>query len=116
MNGDVIEVTESDPVAVAARIRQLEEQIAAMPADAIDGLSAEIGTVNSWLVGVLAKVTARARRLQQQGQKADPRKTAAKAGLGDRDAAKAAKRGDAMQKMPEALGALEDGTHRGRAR
>ncbi len=110
MNGDVIEVTASDPVAVAARIRQLEEQIAAMPADAIDGLSAEIGTVNSWLVGVLAKVTARARRLQQQGQKADPKKTAAKAGLGDRDAARAAKRGDAMQKMPEALGALEDGT------
>ncbi len=110
MDGDVIEVTESDPVAVAARIRQLEEQIAGMPADAIDALSVEIGTVNSWLVGVLAKVTARARRLQQQGQKADPKKTAAKAGLGDRDAAKAAKRGDAMQKMPEALGALEDGS------
>ena len=55
MNGDVIEVTASDPVAVAARIRQLEEQIAAMPADAIDGLSAEIGTVNSWLVGVLGE-------------------------------------------------------------
>ncbi len=52
MNGDVIKVTESDPVAVAARVRQLEEQIAGMPADAVDGLSADIGTVNSWLVGV----------------------------------------------------------------
>ncbi len=110
MDGDVIEVTASDPVAVAARIRQFEEQIAGMPAEAVDALSAEIGTVNSWLVGVLAKVTARSRRLQQQGQRSDPKKTAAKAGLGDRDAAKAAKRGDAMQKMPEALGALEDGT------
>ena len=110
MDGDVIEVTTSDPVAIAARIRQLEEQIAGMPADAIDALSAEIGTVNSWLVGVLAKVTARARRLQQQGQKSDPKKAAANAGLGDRDAARAAKRGDAMQKMPDALGALEDGS------
>ena len=110
MDGDLIEVATSDPVAIAARIRQLEEQIAGMPADAIDALSAEIGAVNSWLVGVLAKVTARARRLQQQGQKSDPKKTAAKAGLGDREAAQAAKRGDAMQKMPEALGALEDGS------
>ena len=109
MDGDVIEVTASDPVAVAARVRQLEEQIAGMPAEAIDALSAEIGTVNSWLTGVLAKVTARARRLQQQGQRSDPKKAAARAGLGDGDAAQAAKRGDAMQKMPEALGALEDG-------
>ncbi len=82
MDGDVIEVTASDPVAVAARIRQLEEQIAGMPADAIDALSAEIGTVNSWLVGVLAKVTARARRLQQQGQKADPKKTVGQGRVG----------------------------------
>ena len=110
MDGDVIEVAESDPVAVAARICRLEEQIAGMPAEAIDALSAEIGTVNSWLVGVLAKVTARARRLQEQGQRSDPKKAARRAGLGDRDAAKAAKRGDAMQKMPEALGALEDGS------
>ncbi len=110
MDGDVINVTESDPVAVAARVRQLEEQIAGMPAEAVDALSADIGTVNSWLTGVLAKATARSRRLQQQGQRSDPNKTAKRAGLGDREAAQAAKRGDAMQKMPEALGALEDGT------
>ena len=59
---------------------------------------------------MLAKVTARARRLQQQGQRSDPKRTAAKSGLGDRDAARAAKRGDAMKTMPEALGALEDGS------
>ncbi len=110
MDGDLIEVTESDPVAIAARIRQLEAEIAGMPAEAVDALSAEIGTVNSWLVGVLAKVTARARRLQQQGQRSDPKKAAKRAGLGDREAAQAAKRGDAMQKMPDALGALEDGS------
>ncbi len=51
MDGDVVEVTTSDPVAVAAHIRQLEEQIAGMPADAIHALSADIGTVNSWLAG-----------------------------------------------------------------
>ncbi len=110
VDGDVIEMSDSDPVAIAARVRQLEVEIAAMPAEAVDALSADIGSVNSWLVGVLAKVTARARRLQQQGQRSDPRKTAKRAGLGDREAAQAAKRGDAMQKMPEALGALEDGT------
>ncbi len=76
MDGDVINVTESDPVAVAARVRQLEEQIAGMPAEAVDALSADIGTVNSWLTGVLAKATARSRRLQQQGQRSDPNKTA----------------------------------------
>ena len=108
-DGGVITVTESDPVAIAARVRQLEAQIAAMPAEAVEAMSADIGSVHSWLTGVLAKVTARARRLQQQGQRSDPKKTAAKAGLGDREAAQAARRGDAMQKMPQALGALEDG-------
>ncbi len=110
MDGDVINVTESDPVAVATRVRQLEAEIAGMPAEAVDAMSADIGRVNSWLTGVLAKVTARSKRLQQQGQPSDAKKTARRAGLGDRDAAQAAKRGDAMQKMPEALGALEDGT------
>jgi hypothetical protein len=109
-DGDVMTVSESDPVAVAARVRALEAEIAGMPAAAVEALSADIGTVHSWLTGVLAKATARSRRLQQQGQRSDPKKTAAKAGLGDREAAKAAKRGDAMQKMPQALGALEDGT------
>ena len=110
MADGVITVDEGDPVAVAARLRHLEEQIAGMPAEAIDAMGSDIGSVQSWLSGVLAKVTARATRLKQQGQPADPKKTAAKAGLGDRDAAKAARRGDAMQQMPEALGALEDGS------
>ncbi len=110
MDGDVATVSASDPVAVAARVRFLEAEIAGMPAEAVEALSADIGTVHSWLTGVLAKTTARSRRLQQQGRRSDPKQTAAKAGLGDRDAARAAKRGDAMQKMPEALGALEDGT------
>ncbi len=72
MDGDVINVTESDPVAVAARVRQLEAEIAGMPAEAVDALSADIGTVHSWLTGVLAKATARSRRLQQQGQRSGP--------------------------------------------
>ena len=99
-----------DPVAVAARLRHLEEQIAGMPAEAVDAMGADIGSVQSWLSGVLAKVTAHATRLQQQGHKSDAKKTAGKAGLGEREAARAARRGEAMQKMPEALGALEDGT------
>ena len=100
---------DDDPVAAAARLRHLEAQIAGMPAEAVDAMGTDIGKVNSWLSGVLAKVTARSTRLRQQGQRSDPKKTAAKAGLGERDAAKAARRGEAMQKMPEALGALEQG-------
>ena len=105
----VISVDDDDPVAIAARLRHLEDQIAGMPADAIDAMGADIGQVKSWLSAVLAKLTARATRLQQQGEHTDAKKTAAKAGLGDRDAAKAAKRGEAMQNMPDALGALESG-------
>ena len=51
MDGDVITVDESDPVGVAARVRFLEEQIAGMPAEAVDAMSADIGRVQSWLVG-----------------------------------------------------------------
>jgi hypothetical protein len=109
MDGDVITVEDSDPVAVAARVRHLEEQIAGMPPEAVEAMSTDIGVVHSWLTGVLAKVTTRASTLQRQGQRSDPKKTAAKAGLGDREAAQATKRAEAMQKMPEALGALEDG-------
>ena len=58
--GGTIRVTESDPVAVAARVRSLEAQIAGMPIDAVEALSADIGTVHSWLTGVLAKATTRA--------------------------------------------------------
>ena len=110
MDGDVITVDDSDPVGVAARVRFLEEQIAGMPPEAVEAMSADIGRVQSWLSGVLAKVTTRSSMLQRQGQRSDPRKTAARAGLGDREAAQATRRADAMQQMPEALGALEDGT------
>ncbi len=110
VDGDVITVGDSDPVGVAARVRFLEEQIAGMPADAVEAMSADIGRVQSWLSGVLAKVTTRSSTLQRQGQRSDPKQTAARAGLGDREAAQATKRADAMQKMPDALGALEDGT------
>ena len=112
VDGDVITVDDSDPVGVAARVRFLEEQIAGMPADAVEAMSADIGRVQSWLSGVLAKVTTRSSTLQRQGQRSDPKKTAARAGLGDREAAQATRRADAMQQMPEALGALEDGDHR----
>ena len=80
-----------------------------MPPEAVEAMGVDVGTVQSWLTAVLAKITARAGRLQQQGRRSDPKKTAAKAGLSDRDAAQAARRGAAMQKMPEALGALEQG-------
>ena len=66
---------DDDPVAVAARLRHLEDQIAGMPAEAVDAMGIDIGSVQSWLTGVLAKVTARATRLQQQGQRADPKRT-----------------------------------------
>ena len=81
----------------------------AMPPEAVEAMSIDIGRVQSWLSGVLAKVTTRSSTLQRQGQRSDPKKTAARAGLGDREAAQATKRADAMQKMPDALGALEDG-------
>ena len=110
MDGGVITVDESDPVGVAARVRFLEEQIAGMPPEAVEAMSADIGRVQSWLSGVLAKVTTRSSTLQRQGRRSDPRKTAARAGLGDREAAQATKRAEAMQQMPDALGALEDGT------
>ncbi len=110
VDGDVITVDDSDPVGVAARVRFLEEQIAGMPADAVEAMSADIGRVQSWLSGVLAKVTTRSSTLQRQGQRSDPKKTAARAGLGDREAAQATRRAEAMQQMPDALGALEDGT------
>ncbi len=109
MDDGVITVDDDDPVAIAARVRHLEEQIAAMPPEAVEAMGVDVGTVQSWLTAVLAKITARAGRLQQQGRRSDPKKTAAKAGLSDRDAAQAARRGAAMQKMPEALGALEQG-------
>jgi hypothetical protein len=105
----VITVDDNDPVGIAARVRHLEEQIAGMPPEAVEAMGVDVGAVQSWLTAVLAKITARAGRLQQQGQRSDPKKTAAKAGLSDRDAAQAARRGEAMQKMPEALGALEQG-------
>ncbi len=109
MDDGVITVDDNDPVAIAARVRHLEEQIAGMSPEAVEAMGVDVGTVQSWLTAVLAKITARAGRLQQQGRRSDPKKTAAKAGLSDRDAAQAARRGAAMQKMPEALGALEQG-------
>ena len=109
LDGDVITVDDSDPVGVAARVRFLEDQIAGMPPEAVEAMSTDIGRVQSWLSGVLAKVTTRSSTLQRQGRPSDPRKTAAKAGLGDREAAQATRRAAAMQKMPDALGALEDG-------
>jgi hypothetical protein len=51
----------------------------------------------------------RASTLQAQGKRADAKGVAAEAGLAPGEADKAAKRGKAMQQMPEALGALEDG-------
>jgi hypothetical protein len=65
--------------------------------------------VQSWLSAYLGKLTVRASTLQAQGQQADARDVAAEAGLAPREAARAAKRGKAMQPMPEAREALEDG-------
>ncbi len=110
MDGDVINVTESDPVAVAARLRQLEDRIPGMDAEQVKAAGGEMRQVQSWLSAYLGKLTVRASTLQAQGHRADAKDVAAKAGLAPREATKAAKRGKAMQQMPEALGALEDGT------
>ena len=109
VDGDVITVEESDPVGVAARLRQLEDHIPGMDAEQVKELGSEMRTVQSWLSAYLGKLTVRAATLQAQGKRADARDVAAEAGLAPGEAAKAAKRGKAMQQMPEALGALEDG-------
>ncbi len=108
-DGDVINLTESDPVAVAARLRRLEDRIPGMDAEEVKAAGAEMRQVQSWLSAYLGKLTVRASTLQAQGHRADAKDVAAEAGLAPREATKAAKRGKAMQQMPEALGALEDG-------
>ncbi len=109
MDGEVITVEESDPVAVAARLRHLEAQIPAMTAEQVKTAGSEMRVVQSWLSAYLGKLTVRASVLQAQGQPADARDVAAEAGLGPREATKAAKRGKAMQQMPQAREALEGG-------
>ena len=109
MDGDVIAVEDSDPVSVAAHLRQLEDHIPGLDAEEVKALGSEMRTVQSWLSAYLGKLTVRASTLQAQGKRAGAKDVAAEAGLGPAEAAKAAKRGKAMQQMPEALGALEDG-------
>jgi 5-methylcytosine-specific restriction protein A len=93
----------------AARLRRFEDEIAAMTAEDVKAFGSEMRVVQSWLSAYLGKLTVRASTLQAQGQHADARDVAAEAGLAPRDAARAAKRGKAMQQMPEAREALEDG-------
>ena len=78
----VISVDDDDPVAIAARLRHLEDEIAGMPAEALDLMGADVGQVKSWLSAVLAKLTARATRLQQQGQPADAKEDCGEGGVG----------------------------------
>ncbi len=100
---------DDDPVAIAARLRRIEARIPTMSADEVDAAGAEMGAVQSWMTAYLAKLTARATRLQMQGRNTDAKRTAARTGMGSRDAARAAKRGKALAKMPEAMQALEAG-------
>ena len=47
MDDGVITVDDHDPVAIAARLRHLEEQIAGMPPDAVEAMGADVGAVQS---------------------------------------------------------------------
>ena len=99
--------TETDPAVIAARLRSVEAHLASAPVHELDNLADDVGRVQSWLAAYLAKLTARADAARPQG--GDARRTAARTGIGSREAAKAAKRGEAMARMPEAMNALEDG-------
>ena len=102
-------VEDDDPVAIAARLRRIEARIPAMSAEEVDAAGVEMGAVQSWMTAYLAKLTARATRLQMTGGNTDAERTAARTGMGSRDAARAAKRGAALARMPEAMRALEAG-------
>lgn len=98
--------TETDPAVIAARLRSVEAHLASAPVHELDNLADDVGRVQSWLAAYLAKLTARADAARPQG--GDARRTAARTGIGSREAAKAAKRGEAMARMPEAMNAVEN--------
>ena len=74
MDDGIITVDDNDPVAIAARVRHLEEQIAGMPAEAVEAMGVDVGAVQSWLIGGVGQGHRPARRLQQQGQRSRRRR------------------------------------------
>ena len=69
MDDGVITVDDNDPAAIAAGVWHLEEEIAGMSPEAVEAMGVDVGTVQSWPTAVLAKITARAGRLEQQARR-----------------------------------------------